>query len=317
MQGPVRARRRARTHGSAAWLCLVLLATGSTTSLADSTSVGVQPTRLAMLGVSGAAAHWVGFAYFDRAWYQGQRRDSIRWLRDWSGDTYVHMDKGGHFLGGMILSQSLSSAFAWTGFGPRASAGLGAATSFAVMFEIEMRDAYFADWGFSIPDFVANTAGASVPLIHTLWPETQAVGFKFSYWPSPLYLDYDERRVAGRPNTQYAIDDYEGMTFWLTFAVERVLPEAWQERWPDGFGLALGYGARGMHGANVKSRGREREYRNLPSAQPEVLLSVDYDARQLPGEGLWEDVKQQLNWMRFPAPAVRLYPDLRFYLLYL
>jgi hypothetical protein len=278
----------------------------------------VQPRRLALLGASGAVAHWAGFAYFDRAWYQGEKRDSIRWLHDWSGETYVHLDKGGHFLGGMYLSQGLGSAFRWTGFGPRAAAGFGAATSFALMFEIEMRDAYYADWGFSIPDFLANTAGAAVPLAHELWPQTRLVGFKFSWWPSSLYLDHEARAAAGRPHTQHAIDDYEGMTFWMTFAVEPLLPDRWQDRWPDWLGLGLGYAAGGMHGANVKSRGPNRDYPDLPSARPEVLLSLDADLRHLPGDAWWwKELKAQANWLRLPAPAIRLYPDVRFYLLYL
>ncbi|MDP7447388.1 MAG: DUF2279 domain-containing protein [Candidatus Latescibacteria bacterium] len=279
---------------------------------------GLHLDRLAALGAGGVVAHWAGFRYFDRAWYQGEKRGSIRWLRDWSGNTYLHMDKGGHFMGGMFMSRSLGDAFRWTGFTPRAAAGLGAATSWALLFEVEMRDAYFADWGFSIPDFLANTAGASVPLMHTLWPRTQALNFKFSWFPSPLYLDYDERLAAGRPRTRYAIDDYEGMTFWLALTVEQALPKRLQTRWPDWLGFAVGYSARGMHGANVKSRGREREYPELPSAHPEILLSLDYDARYMPAGGwLWEEFKQQLNWLHFPAPAVRVYPDLRFYLLYL
>lgn len=281
------------------------------------TTDGVRFGRLAALGAGGVVGHWAGLRYFDRAWYQGEKRDSIRWLRDWSGDTYLHMDKGGHFMGGMFMSSALGDAFGWSGFQPRTAAGLGAAASWALLFEVEMRDAYFADWGFSIPDFVANSAGVSVPLIHTLWPQTQVVGFKFSWWPSPLYLDHDKRLAAGRPHTRYAIDDYQGMTFWLTLALEPLLPARWQPRWPDWLGLAVGYSARGMHGANVKSRGREREYSLLPSARPEVLVSLDYDARYLPTGGwVWEAFKEQLNWLRFPAPAVRVYPDVRLYLLY-
>lgn len=322
----LKANSTRRAHASAGFTAVILClnlgllnhsATADTRTQDEATSQ-VQLNRLAALGGTGIAVHWAGFKYFDRAWYQGERGNSIRWLRDWSGDTYLHMDKGGHFMGGMFFSRSMAHAFAWTGFGPRTAASLGAAASWAVLFEVEMRDAYFADWGFSIPDFLANTAGASVPLIHTLWPSTQAVGFKFSYWPSPLYLDHDKRLAAGQPTTQYVIDDYQGMTFWLTFAVERALPSRLQAQWPDWLGLAVGYTARGMHGANVKSRGREREFAELPSARPEILLSLDYDATYLPSGGwMWENFKKQLNWLHFPAPAVRVYPDLRFYLLYL
>ncbi|MEC8932245.1 MAG: DUF2279 domain-containing protein [Candidatus Latescibacterota bacterium] len=280
--------------------------------------VGLRPRRLVALGGLGATAHYVGFRYFDRAWYQGQKRDSIRWLQDWSGNTYLHVDKGGHFMSGLFLSSSMNDAFVWTGFAPRTAALLGALTSWGLLFEIEMRDAYFDQWGFSVPDFVANTAGVSVPLLHGWIPATRIVDFKFSWFPSSLYRDYDARLAADRPRTQYAIDDYEGMTFWMTIAVEPMLRGHAKQMWPDWLGLAIGYGATGMHGANVKSKGREREYLHLPDSRPEIILSLDADTRYLPGDGdIWSLFKEQLNWLHLPAPAIRIYPSLRLYLLYM
>ncbi|MBT3344656.1 MAG: DUF2279 domain-containing protein [Gemmatimonadetes bacterium] len=278
----------------------------------------LRPRRLIALGVFGATAHYVGYQYFERAWYQGKRRGSIRWLQDWSGETYVHVDKGGHFMSGLFMSRSIGQAFEWTGFTPRQAAALGALTSWGLLFEVEMRDAYFDQWGFSIPDFVANTAGVSVPLLHTYIPATRAIGFKFGWFPSRLYRDYDARLAANLPRTRYAIDDYEGMTFWMTFAIDSALRGEVQRMWPDWLGIAVGYGATGMHGSNVKSRGREREYLDRPDARPEIIISLDADARYLPGNGeIWSLFKEQLNWLHLPAPAVRVYPDLRFYLLYL
>jgi len=279
---------------------------------------GVDYGRIALAGGSAAVVHHIGFEYFDRAWYQGQKQDSIRWLNDWAGDTYANVDKAGHFMGGLFLSRTLITTYSWTGFRHRTAAALGTFTSFVALLEIEMRDAYFDQWGFSIPDFTANALGASVPLLHAYVPSTQVVDFKFSYWPSSLYLDNESRANANQPHTGYMIDDYEGMTFWMTLALNDVLSGRAEEAWPDFLGVALGYGAKGLHGSNVKSRGRHRAFKNLPDAQPELLLALDYDARFLPGKGyLWNHFKTQLNWIHFPAPAIRFYPDLRFYLLYL
>ena len=280
---------------------------------------GVRIDRLFILGGSAAATHYVGFKYFDRAWYQGQKRGSIRWLNDWGGDTYVNMDKGGHFIGGFVLSEALGEAYGWSGFGPRTAAALGTLTSWAALLEIEMRDAYFDQWGFSIPDFAFNTAGAAIPLMYELLPASRAIRFKFSYWPSRLYRDRKERSLEPvRPHTNYVIDDYEGATFWISLTVDEILRGKARDAWPDFLGVALGYGAGGLHGSNVKSRGREREFLDLPSARPELFLALDYDLRQLPANGpVWGSLKQYFNWIHLPAPTVRLYPDLRFYLLYL
>jgi hypothetical protein len=279
---------------------------------------GIQYNRLALLVASGAALDYAAFKYFDRAWYVGQKQDSIRWIHDWYGDAYLDMDKGAHFMGGLFMAESLKDAFVWSGFEPRSAALLGTATSWAALLQIEMRDAYFREWGFSIPDFFYNTLGAGVPLLHTLVPATQAVGFKFSYFPSPLYLDHGDRAAANRPHTDFVIDDYEGMTFWLTLALDRVLWGRAKEIWPDYLGLALGYGATGLHGSNVKSKGFFKEYKELPDARPEIFLSLDYDLRFLPGDGgIMQSLKRHFNYLHLPAPAVRIYPEWRFYLLYM
>ena len=284
----------------------------------DGDATGVRYDRLALVGGSAATFRYLGFRYVDRAWYQGQKLDSIRWLNDWDGATYVNFDKAGHFMGGLFLAQTLNDAYTWVGFGPRSAALLGTVTSWAALLEIEMRDAYFDQWGFSIPDFVANTAGASLPLIHALFPRTTAIRFKFSYFPSALYRDRERRALAGQPHIDHAIDDYEGMTAWMTIAIDEWLSGRAGELWPDYLGLGLGYGVVGLHGSNVKSRGRFKHYKDRLDARPEFFLGLDYDAQHLPGcHPLWRYFAEQLNWIRFPAPAIRVYPDLRFYLIYM
>ena len=279
---------------------------------------GVRYGRLAALAATGAALDYAAFKYFDRAWYVGEKQDHIRWIHDWYGDAYLDLDKGAHFMGGLVMAESLGDAFRWSGFGERSAALLGTAVSWAALLQIEMRDAYFREWGFSVPDFFYNTLGAGMPLVYSLVPGARAVGFKFSYFPSPLYRDHDKRLAAGRPRTEFVIDDYEGMTFWVTLALDRVLRGRARALWPDYLGLALGYGATGLHGSNVKSKGPFKEYKDLPDARPEFFLSLDYDLRFLPGEGgLLDSLKRHLNYLHLPAPAVRFYPDWRFYLLYM
>lgn len=274
--------------------------------------------RLALIGGGAATFRYLGFKYFDRAWYQGEKTDQIRWIYDWRGDTYVNLDKGGHFMGGAFMAQKLSEAYVWTGFSPRTAAALGTVTSWIAMLEIEMRDAYFDQWGFSVPDFVANSLGASLPLLHAFFPRTRAVQFKFSYHPSRLYIHREERAAANRPHVDHAIDDYEGMAFWASLPLRPLLQHAIKSEPPEWLRLAVGYGATGLHGSNAKSRGRFKLYSELPDARPEIFLALDYDANLLPGDGgFWGYFKDQLNWLHWPSPAVRIYPDLRFYLLYM
>lgn len=302
----------------AAALIAPISARGTDHTPASERDAGIHFDRLALLGSTALAVRYLGFEYFDRAWYQGQETDRIRWIYDWGGDTYVNLDKGGHFMGGAFMAQKLSEAYAWAGFGQRTAAALGTATSWAALLEIEMRDAHFDQWGFSVPDFLANTLGASLPLLHAFFPRSRAVQLKFSYHPSRLFLDRDERAALDRPNVQHLIDDYEGMAFWLSFPIDPLLRRFALQEHPNWIRLAIGYGATGLHGSNAKSRGRFRLYPDRPEAQPELFLALDYDARALPGDApLWRYFKRQLDWLHWPAPAVRVYPDLRFYLLFM
>ena len=278
---------------------------------------GVHWDRVATIAGGAATFRYLGYRYVDRAWYQGQKQDEIRWISDWEGETYLNLDKWGHFMGGAVLAQTLTESLRWSGFSARTAALLGTATSWAALLEVEMKDARFDQWGFSIPDFVANSVGASMPLIHSMWPPSRIVSFKFSYVPSSLYLGNRKRAAADRPHIENFIDDYEGMTFWLSLSVEPHLRGRAAELWPDFLGLAVGYGADGLHGSNVKSKGVNKFYPDRPDARTELFLALDYDATYLPGRGdTWHFFKRQLNWIHFPAPALRFYPDLRFYLLF-
>ena len=299
--------------------CLMALGLSGQGSAADGLrkEEGIDLKRMAVAGGGAATLRYLGFRYMDRAWYQGERTDRVRWINDWSGETYLNMDKGGHFMGGLIMAQTFAETYAWCGLGGRSAALLGTLSSWAALLEIEMRDAHFDQWGFSIPDFLANSAGAGVPLFYSFFPATRHLRFKFSYYPSALYLDRDERRAGGRPHIDHLIDDYEGMTFWTTLSLDQVLGGRAKALWPDFLGIGLGYGVSGLHGGNVKSKGPNKYYGDLPAARPEIILGLDYDLRMLPGRGrMWDHLKTQLNWIHFPAPALRIYPNWRVYLLY-
>ncbi len=280
-------------------------------------SAGIKGRRLAALATATAACHWVGFRYFDRAWYEGQKTDHIRWIYDWSGETYLNLDKGAHFMAGVAMAEGLGTALVWSGVEPLPAALVGTAASWAFLLEIEMRDAYYDQWGFSVPDFTANTVGAALPLLHQLVPRTRAIRAKFSYHPSSLYLDRQQRRQRNLPHTGHLIDDYEGMTFWLSVSPTELLP-TWCSSWPAWANLACGYGAHGLHGDNVKSKGPNKRYPELPDAQPEVFLGLDLNTRPWPPHGRagrW--AHGGLQWLHLPSPAVRVTPSWGFYLLYM
>ena len=142
---------------SLATLAIGLLVLWNPASATEDPPSRIHFDRLALIGGGAITFRYLGFEYVERTWYQGQKLDHIRWLNDWDGATYLNFDKTGHFMGGLFISQTLNDGYTWAGFGTRTAAVLGTLTSWAALLEVEMRDAYFDQWGFSIPDFVANT----------------------------------------------------------------------------------------------------------------------------------------------------------------
>jgi len=294
-----------------------LHAENSSSTLSDTTDL-IHLNRVAILIGGIASNRYIGLNHVEQTWYSGEKAEKIRWRNDWKGDTYINMDKGGHLMSGLFTASTITRTSSWAGFGSRTSAILGTLISWSALFEIEMRDAYFAQWGFSIPDFTANTIGASIPLMYSLFPQSRSIRFKFGYYPSNLYLDRRERSSRYEPFTNHVIDDYEGMSFWVSVPTENFFPKNFQSKIPRWARLAFGYGAIGLHGSNKKSRGQNKGYPDRPDARPEIFIGLDYDTTYIPGSNhIWKNIREQLNWLRLPAPALRVYPDLRFYLLML
>ena len=185
------------------------------------------------------------------------------------------------------------------------------------MFYIEYRDGRYGHWGFSIPDATGDVLGALVPLIHANFPATQMVQFKLSYFPSPLYRYGNARQASGHPYAPSFMDDYEGMTFWMVINPKPMLPKHAAERWPDWLGVAVGAGAQGLHGYGRKSRGPDRWYPDLPDAQREIYLSLDFDfAHSLGNFEVLRKFTPYFRLLRFPTPALRIHPTPTFYFFY-
>ncbi len=218
---------------------------------------------------------------------------------------------------GIFFAQITRDLYRWIGFSPRTAVLLGSLSSLAEMLYIEYRDGRYEQWGFSTPDAAADVLGALIPLIHANIPETQTVRFKYGYFPSPLYRNRTVRRASGRPSVPSFIDDYEGMTFWMVINPKPLLPKHAAEIWPGWLGVAVGVGAQGLHGYGRKSRGADRGYPDLPDAQREIYLSLDFDfAHSLGNFEVLRKFTPYFRLRRFPTPALRIHPTPIFYLVY-
>jgi hypothetical protein len=220
-------------------------------------------------------------------------------------EKYKGMDKMGHFLHAYFASSLFSRGYRWTGFERENSIWYGALTGWLWMLQIEIADGFFAEWGFSWGDLWANTAGSGFSLLQQLYPSALGgIQPKISYQKSDALKEHRYNN-----NSKSMIDDYEGMTFWLTVNVHHYLPKNVQKefpKWLAPLGIAVGHSAKGIAD---HPQGGVRE----------IFLGLDYDLRKIPLGDKSEIIrflKSELNIIRLPLPAIKLTPNGVWYGLY-
>ncbi len=246
----------------------------------------VNPLKVA--GVSAVAL--VGLFYLERyqeqAWWHGHTTQ-FRFVND--GSFAGNFDKLGHTFGAYIQSSAVTNAMEWSGFDPKTAAYIGFAAALLQQTYIEVNDGVTKFWGFSPGDMFSNIIGSAYPLAQTTFPELKHFTPKFSYHTSTQY-----KKVHW---AQSYIDDYEGLTFWMSVDVHHYLPASIKPYWPSFLNLALGTGL--------------RNYVEEESWQHTVFISFDINMQKLPGNGpILSTLKTVLNYVHLPMPALMVSPKI-------
>ncbi len=241
------------------------------------------------------------YEYFRRAWWSGDKADKFRinWERN---EPFRQADKFGHALGGYHLARASSDLLEVACVRSRRAAVWGAAYAAAFQLQIEIWDAKQAKYGFSPPDLIANTTGAAYAVVQQAYPKLRHVKPTFSYAASRAY----KRRAQFKPYDVGAelrpTLDYSGQTYWMSANMHELLPEGARHFWPAPLRLSVGHSITDW--VSPQTGGAQ-------FARHELVLSVDIDPEQLPGENrVWKRVKHELSYYHFPAPALVLAPTL-------
>ncbi len=248
------------------------------------------------------------YYYLDNAWWSEQRSEFH--FDDGADLTYaLNVDKAGHFLGGIQSADFFSSSMIWSGLNKKDALWYGSFFGTGVQLFIEVKDAYAPYWGFSKWDVIAGSAGSFWPLIQHYNKEANALNFKFSYYKrSNTYWDLEMQR--NKDVSPYAWqDDYPNQTYWAVFDISKMYNFCCWPKWLD---FAFGFGiddTQYINYNNSKSGGRN-----------EWDIALDYDIKELTKK--WDHpilnkVKHWLNYFHFPAPTIRLSPEIKFYPLFL
>jgi hypothetical protein len=228
---------------------------------------------------------------------------SVDFFQDFK--RYKQMDKLGHFTDAYFVSDLTSKAYRWSGISGSSSVWFGALTGWLWTLQIELYDAHSPTWGWSWGDILANTLGAGFFVLQQFnYKLLGGIHPKFSYHQSEEWRKYGSKTTGAN-----LIQDYSGMTFWITVNPHHYFPDSWKQNYPQWLaplGIAFGFGVNNVFFDSLKG---ERE----------LYIGLDIDLRKIPlGDdiGFIKFLKSELNFIRLPLPAVRITPGGVWYGLY-
>ncbi len=246
-----------------------------------------------MLGAI-AIVNTVAYTYQQQVWYTEETTvfHSLDFINDWN--KYQQMDKFGHFTDAYFTSDLTAKIYRWSGLSGESSVWYGALTGWLWMLEIEISDAFMSEWGFSWGDMLANTAGSAFFVLQQFnYDALGGIQPKVSWHKSDAWKEMRYHKDPGA-----LIEDYEGMTFWMTLNPHHYFPESWKKNyseWLAPLGIAVGVSAKDI---GAYPWGGYKEY----------FVGLDVDIKKLPILGdsnLMKFIASEVNILRLPMPTIR------------
>ena len=164
-----------------------------------------------------------GITYLSKQWYSDKKRVPFHFYNDLRGWNQV--DKFGHFYASYIESDIGYSLMKKFNFSEKKALYLGGFQGLILETPIEIFDAYYDGWGFSLSDMVANAAGSLFFIFQQKIFKEQIIKPKLSFSRSKY------ARVAngylGKNNiVSEFLYDYNGYTFWFSISPRSIFPRS-------------------------------------------------------------------------------------------
>jgi len=216
------------------------------------------------------------------AWWDGKGRNFF--IRE-DGDYALYADKLGHFMGGYFTAYCAREAFVFSGFSWEQSILLGSIFGLVTQTYIEFKDGYAENTGFSPSDFTADFAGVTYFYLQHYIPFLQNFSPKWQYTPPEMI------GVTPTARTQTFLDNYNSTTAWISVHVRNLFWGDQESFWPKWLNIGFGYGINGYYTTSLSSR---------------FVIGIDYNLVELLPDWfpLWNWLKQTLNGIKLPAPAL-------------
>ena len=255
-------------------------------------------TRLFTIFAGILAVDLIAYFYQREVWYVEPTTNfhTVNFKKDMQ--SWQFMDKIGHFTDAYFVSDLSSKLYRWAGVSGTGSVWYGALTGFLWTLQIELSDAFMEGWGWSWGDMIFNTLGSGFFVLQQyFYDELGGIHPKVSWHKSDAWKENRYYRTITAP-----IEDYEGLTFWLSVNPHHYFPKSWKKSYPEWLAplsIAVGYSAKGVAS-------------NIRGGYNEVFVGLDLDLRKIPigdDSGLFRFIKSEFNFFRLPMPTVRVYPS--------
>jgi hypothetical protein len=243
----------------------------------------------------------------------------FRFIED--GDYALYADKAGHFYGAYLSSYFYSEFFMYSGFSYKSSQILGTILGLSYSTYVEIMDGFGVNWGFSPTDFYFDFAGSAFYILQVYVPYLQ------NFTPKFMFLPPNWHNENSRDGSTFFIDDYSSHSFFLSVNVNNMLPDNLEKYWPDWLQLSFGYAARDLINPfeyrdnpekTEEIKNTRAVFRENVAGNPRYILALDYDLAKILPEGIpiWNWVRQTLNYIKLPSPAIEFGETTRVFLLY-
>jgi hypothetical protein len=198
------------------------------------------------------------------------------------------MDKFGHIFSTSLFAQNIYFLSRWSGFENNGASWTSFILASSIMGAMEVHDAYYERWGFTIGDFMANLAGASLIVGQYNIPFLRNFDYKMSY-------DFTHKAAE-----EAVIESYPNMTFWLSANPSGLFEKDLPDWFPNWLNVAVGI-------STTQQYPHKRE----------LLIGIDYNLKRInTSSAFLRHLIVLLDRYKLPAPAIRLAPGFIGYGLY-
>ena len=192
-----------------------------------------------------------------------------------------------------VISHFFSAGLEAANFHPETAMWLSLIGGLGIQLYVEVNDGFGPNWGFSPGDALFDVLGGLYTIGQYYIPYSKNFQMRVSYWPSEALLN------GNKPDNNFS-DDYEGQKLWLAFRMKQLLPEKISKYWPSFLMLSVGMAI--------------ADYDKPKKKHQEFYIAFDLDAEQIPlYGGVWQFLKNTLNFVHLPMPGVRVSPDAAFF----